>query len=264
VPEGGHLGRLLFERPRAINLLGGLRYLASIYLVVSLLIVSLALAFHPILALALLFLAGVLGLVLLIVMIVKGLVYLWCWGGRFRFHDFGVVHEGCALGGLFGRKQLGYWQVGQLTWAVTRHFSNGTYSGTACALELIPLPELGLQPIAYRASTCGEDADLDAIRQHLARRIAERMEGQLKQGQPVVWTGELRFLPDGLEYLEAAGRQQPHRVVLPYRQCSFRLVGGDCWVLAGGSAQPVLTLSTGAVNFYPGLVLLERLGARRS
>jgi hypothetical protein len=74
----------------------------------------------------------------------------------------------------------------------------------------------------------------------------------------------LRFLPDGLEYLEPAAHRQPRRVVQPYRQCSVRLGGGLCWLFVGGSTKPALTLSTGTMNLYPGLVLLERLGVRRT
>jgi hypothetical protein len=90
------------------------------------------------------------------------------------------------------------------------------------------------------------------------------MESQFAQGNMVVWTQGLRFLPEGLECRASGffGRKAP--VVYPYSRISGCDANqGTFWLWVNGTKKPVVKENMSQPNFYPGYLFLARLLAAR-
>lgn len=116
--------------------------------------------------------------------------------------------------------------------------------------------------MVYKAGVTKEsDQLLDTIRDRVCELLAARMLAQLKKGQIVDWTTNLRFTPKGLEYVPTGllgGSGQP--VLIPYKTIRYYMIKQDEFLLnVEGKNQAVVKQSASVRNFYPGLHLLERI-----
>jgi hypothetical protein len=170
----------------------------------------------------------------------------------FRCHEYGVHQSG-----LTGTRQLRYLEVASFSYAATRHFVNGSYTGTSFALSFDPVAERAGQRIAYRTQLPNSDDELDNLRDHISKVIAGRMARELNAGQPVAWTPNLRFVPEGLEFRPSGffGRKEPF--VLPYHEiANFELQQGVFHVWKRGGTKSVVQEPVSQPNFFPGFFLL--------
>src|SRR5205823_1023511 len=103
-------------------------------------------------------------------------------------HEWGVYQTG-----LTGEKKLMYKDVASFTYGATRNYHNGAYVGTTIALSFVPLPEANSRTVSYTASVKNQDADLDMLRDFVARVISSRMAKELNAGETVPWTKNISF-----------------------------------------------------------------------
>jgi hypothetical protein len=233
------LGRILFERKHSI--------VASVTIVIVLFAMGCAAViagFEPLgFALA--------GLILLIIAVV-GAAAIGASIGRLKCHERGVQQSSA-----FGTRSLRYDQVERFTFSAIRQYVNGGYTGTTLNLAFDPLPSSGAKRITYNTSVKGEDGDLDALRDHIARVIAARMSREFAAGQSVAWTDSITFLPTGIQYVPSGmfGKKAP--ALISFEEYGgFNMDQGVFYLFQKGKAKSVHSEKTSAVNFFPGFYLL--------
>ncbi len=166
----------------------------------------------------------------------------------FRCHELGVARR-------TRRRQavMRYADMTEFTYQATRHFVNGSYTGTSLAMKFrSPRGEIN-----YSANAKVPDEDLDELRDHIAKVIASRMVRQLAAGEAVPWTGDLVLLPQGLQFRPGGflGRKPPE--VLPYERIrGFDMQQGVFFVWSQESEKPVIRQPVSAPNFFPGFYAL--------
>lgn len=173
---------------------------------------------------------------------------------------FRCQQRGVLKAGLFGERQLRFAEIGAFSYSATRHYHNGAYVGTFINLKFEPLPESDARAIAYSTSVQGEDASLEELRDFISRAIAARMADRIAAGQPVKWTNNLTFLPNGLEYRPGGLLGRKAAETLLYSDYhGYGLDQGTFSVYRKGSKKAVMTESASAPNFFPGFYLLQML-----
>ena len=194
----------------------------------------------------------VVAIVLLLLGPVLGVAGLWLAFSSFRCHERGVW-KATPL----GQQTLRYDDVGSFQYSAVRHYHNGAYMGTQLSMRFRPVsPDRG-PTIKYSTRTKGDDDDLDELRNTISRAIGSRMAEQLRAGQPVAWTSNLQFLPDGLSYRPGGflGRKEPQ--FLPYANYGgYDLKEGVLYLFAKDTKKSIVTEQASAENFYPGFFLL--------
>jgi hypothetical protein len=155
---------------------------------------------------------------------------------RIKYHQFGVAQPGRGRSLLFN-------DLGAMNW-----------TGTDIRLE--PLPGAPGQVILFQTTGYNYSNDRVTIRDYIASKIAERWGKEMANG-PVQWTKNLRFLPDKLEYLPAGifGKGEP--VAVPYHITSYYLIQTWMELFVQGESRMVLKQPINAMNFWPGLILLN-------
>jgi hypothetical protein len=116
--------------------------------------------------------------------------------------------------------------------------------------------ELGPR-IRYSAQIRGSDQDLESLRDQVSRAIATHMAELFSAGQPVFWTSNLQFLPEGIRYRPAGlfGRKEP--LILPYDNYhGYDFQQGTFHLFAKNNPKSICTEQTNAENFFPGYFLL--------
>jgi hypothetical protein len=181
-----------------------------------------------------------------------GLLALWLFRHRLLCHERGVV-----LRGLTGTRALRYDEVERFAYTATRMYYNGAYIGTN--LQLVFRPAQG-RAVKFGSRVQGGDADLDLLRDHVsavvARRLRERLaaEPEVKWGKNAALTREgVSFHPTGLFGL----RRGPLTTLRYADDLRFEINQGSFSLRAPSG--PVLSMSCGEDNFYPGFNLLTLL-----
>jgi uncharacterized membrane protein HdeD (DUF308 family) len=178
--------------------------------------------------------------------------------GRYRFR--------CFERGLSRRRnrdefRLRYDEIREFTYAATRMFYKGTYVGTRLRLTF-RAPQ---GTIRYSAKVQNMDADLDELRDHLAKTIAVRMLSDLRAGHAVPWMNDVVFLPQGLQFRRSKmlGLASGPPEVLPYQQIrGVNINEGVSYLYSTTEAKPVICRPAESPNFFPGyftvLTLLDQ------
>jgi hypothetical protein len=171
---------------------------------------------------------------------------------NFRCHERGVWQSQ-----LFGQKTLRYTDVGSFQYGATRHYHNGVYTGTHLSLQFRPIsPDRG-PTIKYGTTTRGDDDDLDGLRDFISRAIAARMLEQFNAGEPVQWTANLEFLPEGIRYRPEGFLGRKEAKLLPFADYGgYNMNQGVLFLFARGNSKYVVSEQASADNFFPGLFLL--------
>jgi hypothetical protein len=233
------LGRILFERKQNVI---AVVVSAIVFMVFTL--IGIVAGFESIgLAIAALIL-------IVVVAVLAGFVALSM--GRLKCHERGVQQTSA-----FGSRSLRYDQVERFTFSAIRQYVNGGYTGTTLNLAFDPLPSSGAKRIVYNTSVKGEDGDLDALRDHIARVIAARMSRDFAAGQTVEWTDSITFLPTGIQYVPSGmfGKKAP--ALIPFEEYGgFNMDQGVFYLFHKGKAKSVHSEKTSVVNFFPGFYLL--------
>jgi hypothetical protein len=234
--EGGPvfgLGRLLFERPgRTAPALPTCLFLAAGVLSVFA------------------FVAGYWPVGLTLVVLAVGML-VWAFAKSrtvFRCHERGVYRRTYK-----SETRIPYQEMSEFTFSATRFFHNGVYTGTQLSM-IFRSPQ---NSIRYSASVRNLDADLDELRDHIAKVIAHRMLAQLQQGQVVPWTADLTLLPAGLQFRRQGflGKQPPQ--VIAYDQIRGVDIQKGVFFLWNQTApKPIFQTEVAKPNFFPGFYAL--------
>ena len=244
-PANG-LGRIIFERDQSIR--GG-NLVAGVSLIAVGFMVGLGLVVFGIME------QNFLGFVGLAIMggCVAGVVTLWNRRvNLFRCHAFGVAHTTPR-----GVTKLAYGSIGRFTYSGIRQYVNGSYTGTTVTMNFEPLEETDAEPIRYSATFQNADDELDNLRDFISRVIASHMLRRLQSGQTVLWTGRMRFLPDGLELTKSGWFGKGESIHLPYNMIGqYDLTNGVFRISARDQAKWLIDEPVSQPNFFPGFVLL--------
>ncbi len=164
----------------------------------------------------------------------------------FRCYELGLTRRR-------GRNEfrLLYDEIKEFTFAATRMFYKGSYIGTR--LSLIFRSPRGT--IRYSAKVQNVDADLDDLRDEIAKRIAIGMLEELRAGRRVSWANDVTFLPEGLQFRRSKmlGLANGPVEVLPYGQIrGVNLDQGVFSLYSKAEAKPVISRPSSSANFFPG------------
>ena len=122
-------------------------------------------------------------------------------------------------------------------------------------------PELKAAKINYTTTIMNEDAALDELRNYIARAIAARMATRLAAGEPVAWTQNLTFLPEGIQYRPAGfiGRKKEVHLLTYAEYGGQSMDQGVFYLYRKGDKKPVVNEQVSAPNFFPGFFLLSMM-----
>ncbi len=245
--DDGTLGRVIFERDKSLTttVLVLLFILAGVF---SILAVGLAIAGltgrpkEPALLLVgfgLMVLAGL--------MVFASLRYRM---NIFRCHVFGVARVTTR-----GETAMRFKEVRIFTYSAVRNYYNGSYTGTVINLKFEAMKG---EKLTYSATFKNADDEIDNLREHVSRVIAQHMLKKLKDGKTVPWTDRVRFTPDGLEVAGKSGFfGKGDDLFIPYpKVADATLDAGNFALIAEGRKKPVYETLVSTPNFFPGYVLL--------
>jgi len=179
---------------------------------------------------------------------------------------FGRYLFRCYESGLTRRRgrdelRLPYDEITEFTYVATRMFYKGTYIGTRLGLTF----RAPRGTIRYSAKVQNMDADLDELRDHIAKMIAARMIGDLRAGRSVPWMNDVVFLPQGLQFRRSKmlGLASGPVEVLPYEQIrGANLNAGVFCLYSKAETKPVISRPVGSANFFPGYFVVLALLAQ--
>jgi len=164
----------------------------------------------------------------------------------FRCYELGLTRRRGR-----GELRLRYDEIAEFTYSATRMFYKGAYTGTQ--LRVTFRASRGM--IRYSAKVQNMDADLDELRDHIAKMIANRMLADLRAGRTIPWTSDVVFLPQGLQFRrpKMLGLASGPVEVLPYEQIrGVNLNEGVLYLYSKAEAKAVISKPVGSANFFPG------------
>jgi hypothetical protein len=86
------------------------------------------------------------------------------------------------------------------------------------------------------------------------------MQKRLAAGKTVMWTTNLRFKREGIQYRPKGLIGRKEMQLLPYSECSgYKIIGDVFYLFQTGEVKEVLSEPISAFNFLPGYVLLQIL-----
>ncbi len=197
-----------------------------------------------------------LGVAILIAAVVSLLLGIFFGRHCFRCYELGLTRRR-------GRDEfrLRYDEITEFTYVATRMFYKGTYIGTRLGLTF----RASRGTIRYSAKVQNMDADLDQLRNQIAKRIATGMLGDLRAGRTVPWMNDVVFLPQGLQFRRSKmlGLASGPLEVLPYEQIRVaNLNSGVFCLYSKADAKPVISRPVGSTNFFPGYFAVMALLAQ--
>jgi hypothetical protein len=181
-------------------------------------------------------------------------VVLWAFSLRhthFRCHERGV-----CMAKWIENREIRFDEVDIFTYGATRHYYNGAYTGTVYVFSFVPRADTGKKAIQYTTTIQGQDAEMDHLRDHIAKVVAMRMAREMAEGQTVQWTPNLRFLPDSLEFKPPGfiGRKAP--ITVPYSSLqSSNINEGTFHIWVKEKDKSVIQVNMAEPNFFPGYFL---------
>jgi hypothetical protein len=184
------------------------------------------------------------------------------WFGRqnvLRCHARGVCHlkNGKAT-------EMRYDEVKVFTYAATRNYHNGAYTGTTLLMRFEGVDGGKLN---YTTTVRNADDSLDTLREHVSRVIAGGMKRRLDAGKAVYWTDRVTFEPDGIAIAGKSGLfgKGDDLFVEWADVADVGLDGGNFALFADGRKKAVYETTVATPNFFPGfyLILLVRFPRSR-
>lgn len=137
-------------------------------------------------------------------------------------------------------------------------YVNGGYAGTTIKAKIVPNND---KPLQLSFSISGEDEGLELVRQQISLAVAERMHAAVMRGERVAWGNSATFTRDGLQHRppkvlgKAELRRSAYKSDLTYKMNAgvFDLFTPD------DAKKPALRLQCSEENFWPGMIVLERM-----
>lgn len=168
----------------------------------------------------------------------------------FRCHSFGVARITPR-----GEVSMRFKDVRIFTYSAVRNYYNGSYTGTVINLKFEAMKG---EKLTYSATFKNADDEIDNLREHVSRVIAEHMRKKLVDGKTVAWTDRVRFTPEGLEIAGKSGLfGKGDDLFIPYAKVAdATLDAGNFALIVEGRKKPVYETLVSTPNFFPGYVLL--------
>lgn len=248
----GQLGRIIFERKQSRTLAIFMLVFAGIFFLTSLIPVVLLLTqAQPKEPVGLMIMAAV----FLFLSILCALIARYCFRNLFRCHARGIFYRGS-----FGESSLLFTEMQAFTFSVRRQHNHGVYTGTMLKLAFEPKPEFRHKRIVYRTTVRNVDGSIAALRDQIARKLADDLTNAVRNGQSVEWTPKLTLTPNGLRYVPRTLFSKKAPELVPYDQISGHDINhGQVAVYRQGQSKPFIFESTAARNFFPGYLALTAL-----
>lgn len=179
---------------------------------------------------------------------------------RTKFFEFGASQI------AFGRpRSLFYRDVQSLSFSSTRHYVNGSYSGTTAGIDLIPIASRGLKPVGCFGYVDDGDHQLDRIRDRIVPRVAERLEKSLKDLGAVQWTDTIRLTATAMRIRSKGRLGLKREIEVAYSEIdSFTIRKGFFLAWTLGQKTAVVNEPVSAQNFFPGFLIFQRLHDTRA
>lgn len=186
-----------------------------------------------------------------------------CFAGglRVRRVRFRCYERGLERVTMTGRKVLPFDDIDVFSFESRRNHSQGRYTGTTYTLVFADRSREQGRGIFYSTTIRNHDEELEDLRERVSQVIARRMAQTFAAHHSVQWTPEIWFRNDALEYIRRRRWFVPTKVVVvPYDTITdFELRDGLFHVWTSYQDRAVLSVGSGAPNFYPGLIVLEGL-----
>jgi hypothetical protein len=193
---------------------------------------------------------------IVVVMLLALLRAAWNAAIRYEIHD-GGIRRVTPLG---GERTLLTRDVQRMRWREVRKFIKGAYSGTSLRATLHGddgQPPLKLRMRTFRAA----DHNMHAVRERVARAVAERLRRELMATGRVPWTSRMHLTATGLELkLGVSSSQVEH---IPYDQ-PFGMMLNDGYLIFYRQSwrDPAAVINSSEENFFPGFELYEERRAK--
>lgn len=245
--DDGTLGRVIFERNKSLTTatLVMLFILSGVFTLIAIGLVVVGLTSRP--REPGMALAGGGVLVLSGLIVFASLFYRV---NIFRCHALGVSRVTTR-----GEVSMRFKDVRIFTYSAVRNYYNGSYTGTVINLKFEAMKG---EKLTYSATFKNADDEIDNLREHVSRVIAEHMRKKLVDGKTVAWTDRVRFTPEGLEIAGKSGLfGKGDDLFIPYAKVAdATLDAGNFALIAEGRKKPVYETLVSTPNFFPGYVLL--------
>lgn len=159
-------------------------------------------------------------------------------------------------------KILNFSNLSSYTYKAVKHSYNGIPTGTAVDMVLFPQKDSG-EKIKISKHTANGDKDMEALRDHLAEILSERMYCVLQETnvQRIKWTASAELSKEGIHFLERkffGNNGAP--TMIPFDKGFEYLNGNGTFELRiPGEKNNRVILDVAGPNFFPGVILMERL-----
>jgi hypothetical protein len=197
-------------------------------------------------------------------------LFVWLYirnASQWRFFEQGVTLWNKRRGDI---QRLAYLDVAFMTYALTVQTVHGAIVGTSGVLTLEPEKGSKFKGVkhsfSHRQKVRGffdrrfEGTDpMDFVRDAVAEVVAERLALEVADKGSVPWCGPATFNTDGLTIKKLLGGVK----VVPYSSIvRVEPRNNDVSIFVEGAAGAAVSLPYNAKNFWPGLVLLQRIAPR--
>jgi hypothetical protein len=157
-------------------------------------------------------------------------------------------------------------QIESYSFVVQNMLAAGIHTQTLVTFHFVPsFPAGRLQFHFSFQEKRNIDPAIDVAHDHITASLAARMLNELRNGRPVKWTKALTLRPEGLEYPGPGGAIKTARysnINDPVAE-SF-LVINKVRLTARDTNAVFATLAPDELNFYPGMLVLEKMRAAAS
>lgn len=186
--------------------------------------------------------------------------------GGFRSWDFyerGLVREGPRH-----RLELPFLDVRWMEYQSVRQYHNGAYAGTQLTMKLglangsklvISFRHKERAKGLFRTRFEGQD-EMEQVRDAIALCVAADLRLLLDAGKEIDWGGFSTLVPSGIKV--ARGKRRGTQFAWPNLR-EFWIKNNRLWIAAQGEPKSFVGIPITARNFYPGLLLFERLCEER-
>lgn len=167
--------------------------------------------------------------------------------GQLRAHERGVAVRRWFTGEVSIRDE----QVERISYVATAMYTNGIYGATQVGLDL---GGAGNRLVSFRTESRKADGDLEALKDRIAEEVAERLLVRVARGEAIPF-GELQVERCGVRLKSERGL--PGRLIA-LEDLRMKLEEGTMHLEDSGGKK-LASIPTGAVNFYPCLLVLGAL-----
>ncbi|MDR0871271.1 MAG: hypothetical protein LBN39_10825 [Planctomycetaceae bacterium] len=195
-------------------------------------------------------------------LIVIALPFMWLNCRGLRFYEYGLTVSYPRWS-----REIPFEDIETFQWYRTDQYVNGGYAGTIFTFLLFLVPEAGLKKLILTYNNQkGEEGGYETFRQKLTEYLAERMQDELSVKNRVNWIdskGSCIYLTDAAVVFEKSKRGTViETTVLPYNQIAaagMTTAKEPIFGIVHKDGEQGLQFSTGNVNFFPCLLLFERV-----